>query len=201
MSCPVRNNLFNGSVLILSFSVLPYDMVSYLCRWAINLCGAVLRWGFFKMPSETCFDETPQQVLTHALTNERLTAMNWTQRHISFFIFYVHECHRGQRLGRRNCWLLATKFCWPIPTCTAAFFIIFCQFSLYVYHQSFTMLCIGSSPSVKSEQGKWPTSAMFFRSLVSVSNVIYPCVWLDAHGWGDGDQHAPEWPAYAFVQV
>lgn len=125
------------------------------------------------MPLKTCFDETPQQVLAQAHTNERVTAMNWTERHISFFILYMHRCHRGQRLGQRSCWLLAAKFCWPIPTCTAAFFIILCQFSLYMCYQSITLSCIGSSPSVKSEQGNRPTSAMFFGSLISVSNVMY----------------------------
>lgn len=63
-------------------------------------------------------------------------------------------------------------------------FSLFCQFSLYTYDQSITLLCIGSSPA-KSEQGNWPTLAVFSGSRVLLSNVIYS-VWLDAHSWGDG---------------
>lgn len=172
MSCPVRSNLFKGSVLILSFSALCHMTWYHTSAGELSL-SVVLYWGFFfKMPSKACYNETPQQVLTHSHTDESLTVMNWTRRHVSFFLLYIHWCHRRQRLGQRNGWLLAAKFCWPTPTCTVAFFIILCQFSLYTYDQSITLSCIGSSPA-KSEQGNRPTSAEFSGSRVLLSNVIY----------------------------
>lgn len=96
------------------------------------------------------------------------TSLWWTE--LKSCLFWSCISIRSQRLGQRNC-PCAAKFCWPIFTCAATFFIILLQSVCALSVQCFAVHWVSSS--AKTKQGNFPTTALFFRNPLSVSNVVY----------------------------
>lgn len=150
------------------------------------------------MSLKTRFDEAPRQVLTHAHTNERLTTMNHTQRHISFFILCIHQCRRGQRrdLDEEIAGFLRLGFADPYP-------LLLLPFSLFYVRLVYVcpLLCHALGPICERWARKVASvSTVVWESCPSVKHYLLS-VQLDAHSWGDANCVHSEWPTPAFVRV